>query len=174
MKTRIFGCLFGFAAFHTFIACGQNPVVTVVIQERSGVQDFGGGFVSSPKGEVLTCYHVVEGAVRIRVFYAGKFYDAKATGIAPDRDIARLEMIRPPVPTQFLKTSTLLPANVSTEQLHIVGYALGLFDQRVPAQVTQDSFAVSQQLKDQHGDSLFATTAVRLKVEQNQLVGVCS
>ena len=141
---------------------GQQATVTVVINEPAGTQAFGGGFVSSDRGEVLTCYHVIEGATRIRVFYGDRFYNAKATAISPERDIARLQMEGVPLPTKFMPLRYVLPRNILQLDLYVIGFALGLFDQHVRAAATQDHFARSQEMKGIRGETLFRTENVLL------------
>jgi S1-C subfamily serine protease len=140
----------------------QHAIVTVVISEASGVQDFGSGFVFTDKGEVLTCYHVIQGAKTIRVFYKGRFYDAKATGVAPARDIARLQLVNVPTPTEYLPLRYGLPTNIFEQQLYVYGFANGLFDSRMPAKATQDHFVLSQEMKDIRSRPLFRTHDVNI------------
>ena len=140
----------------------QSAVVTVVISEPSGIQDFGSGFVFSDRGEVLTCYHVVQGARRIRVFYGDRFYDAKATGISPSRDVARLQLTGVTTPTKYIPIAYTLPSNILAQQLFVRGFAAGMFDQQIPARATQDHFAASQEMKGARGESLFASLNVPL------------
>jgi S1-C subfamily serine protease len=53
----------------------------------------GTGMVVTPAGEVLTNYHVIEGATQIRVSVpGGSAYDAHVLGTDPDQDVALLEV----------------------------------------------------------------------------------
>ena len=162
MRTAAIRLLFLFGMLCVSPVSAQGPIVTVLISEASGVQDFGSGFVSGANGEVLTCYHVIEGAVKIKVFYKGVPYPARATGISPERDIARLQMTGAPLPTEFLRLSYMPSPDTLSHQMHVFGFAAGLFDQRVPAEATQDRFALSQQMKGVKGETLFQVSDVKI------------
>jgi hypothetical protein len=140
----------------------QSAVVTVVISELSGIQDFGSGFVFNDRGEVLTCYHVVQGATRVRVYYGDRFYDAKATGISPSRDVAGLQLVGAAAPTKYIPIAYTLPSNLLAQQLFVRGFAVGMFGQQIPARATQDHFATSQEMKGARGERLFASQNVPL------------
>ena len=61
-------------------------------------QGAGSGFVWDDKGHVVTNHHVIAGAQRVQVqLDAGRTYDAKVVGSAPDYDLAvvRLEQVAP-------------------------------------------------------------------------------
>lgn len=148
-----------FAALPVF---AQRAAVTVVVTGTSGLQAFGSGFVFDSRGGVLTCYHVVQGASAIRVYYAGRYYNSKVTGIAPSRDFARLQLQDVPLPTQYFPIRPSLPPNITAQQLMVIGFAAGLFDQHIAVKATQNSFVQSQQLKGAKGEVLFATADVSL------------
>ena len=63
----------------------------------SGVQQgAGSGFVWDERGHVVTNYHVVEGVQAVQVqLDAGRTYDAKVVGVAPDYDLAVVRITQP-------------------------------------------------------------------------------
>jgi trypsin-like peptidase len=140
----------------------HDAVVTILITDMSGARAFGTGFVSSESGDVITCYHVVEGATRISVFYKRGLYDAEIVGIAPDRDTARLHMSGVPLPTEFLRSRYEPPQDLASRPLVVEGYAAGLFDQRLDAHATQNGFALSEQMSDQKGNGLFSVSGIKV------------
>lgn len=154
MLLALLFCLNGVEAF------ALNSSVTVVITEPSGVQAFGSGVVISPRGEVLTCYHVVEDATAVRVFYLNRFYDAKVFAIAPDRDIAKLRMVGVDLPTEYNEPSISPSTKMLGRNLYIYGFVAGMFDQRIAAQATQEHFVLTEQMKDTQGKRLFDQSGI--------------
>jgi hypothetical protein len=138
----------------------QKPTITILVTLSSGVKEFGSGFLFDANGDALTCYHVVEGATKIQVFYGNQVYEAKATAISPERDLARLKLLNVALPTKFMPLRMSVPQNLKQQNLTVVGFALGLFDQTVPAKAMQDGFANSQQMKGVKFEPLFATPDV--------------
>ena len=55
-------------------------------------QGAGSGFVWDDRGHIVTNYHVVEDARRVRVQLGGKTYDASVIGVAPDYDLAVVKL----------------------------------------------------------------------------------
>lgn len=141
----------------------SNAIVTVVITTPNrGLQAFGTGFVASNTGDVITCYHVIEGATAIRVIYKNKPYDAQAIAIAPDRDIARLHMQGVPLPTEYLETRYDLPTNIVGSRLTVEGFAAGLYNSTVDAHATQNSFVLTREMSGIENERLFASENVKV------------
>lgn len=69
-------------------AVAQDAVVKIY-GERPGGASQGTGFFSSKQGQVITAYHVVEGATRITVVHErlGTFADIQVEFIAPQYDL---------------------------------------------------------------------------------------
>jgi len=72
----------------------------------------GSGVIVSPEGEVLTNWHVVDKAVRVRcLLYDGRAMDAEVVGTDKDTDLAVVRLARPdaePVPFAELGDSDVL------------------------------------------------------------------
>jgi Trypsin-like peptidase domain len=140
-----------------------SPIVTVVATlQDSGLDAFGSGFVSSPDGDVLTCYHVVVGASKIQVVYNNRLLAAEARAISPERDIARLHITSAPLPMEHLQVQFDLPPNLASQQLEVRGYVAGLFDATIQARAIQNSFVLTDQLRDTHRKNLFAVQGVKI------------
>jgi 2-alkenal reductase len=75
-----------------------SPSVAYITTQRVALGAFfnqeiatgaGSGFVWDNRGHIVTNYHVVEGAGRVQVqLDAGRTFDAKVVGVAPDYDLA--------------------------------------------------------------------------------------
>ncbi len=111
-------------------ASASDAAVTIQVNNKNGTAAFGNGFVSSTAGTVVTCYHVVDGATSIKVWYKKGVYAAHPLRIAPDRDIAELQMENVPLPTTFLPILKTLPNTIQDSELTVEGYVAGVFDQR--------------------------------------------
>lgn len=141
----------------------NDAVVTIVITTPDrGLQAFGTGFISSAMGEVITCYHVVEGATAIRVIYKNSSYDAEVTEIAPDRDMVRLQMRNAPLPTEYLVSRYELPPNIVGQRLVVEGFSGGLFDQNIEAHATQNSFALTNDISGPSNERIFALSSIEV------------
>lgn len=63
---------------------------------RAEAEQFGTGFAISPKGFLLTCNHVIQGADRIVVHAEGGYLDAVVVAVDPPNDLAILKVDRWP------------------------------------------------------------------------------
>lgn len=79
-------------------------VVSIIAERENSVEDSSGsGFIYDREGHVVTNFHVVEGAVRVLVFFADETeVDANVVGLDQDSDLAVLrlenvpaELVRP-------------------------------------------------------------------------------
>ncbi|MGE5096740.1 MAG: S1C family serine protease [Betaproteobacteria bacterium] len=89
-------------------------------------QGAGSGFVWDDKGHVVTNNHVVEGATRVQVqLDAGRTYDARVVGTAPQYDLAvvKLEQVPPGLKPIAIGTSKELRIGQST---YAIGNPFGL------------------------------------------------
>jgi S1-C subfamily serine protease len=143
-------------------ASANDAGVTILITESTGAQAFGSGFISSDNGEVITCFHVVEGAARIRVLYKKNAYDADVIAIAPARDVAKLRMVGVPLPTPFMRARYDLPPNLTNKTLTVEAFVLGLSGQQTRASATQDQFATTDQLSGTNLERLFAEPGIKV------------
>jgi S1-C subfamily serine protease len=74
-----------------------------------GLKTTGTGFVIDNKGHVLTCYHVVEGAVFIKVDSANTSFDGVVVQTDKDLDLAVLEVLKLPDTEPIPLLSTAKP-----------------------------------------------------------------
>jgi serine protease Do len=119
---------------------GADPIVRVVQAVRPGVvsvttnvarPDLGGtgqgtgtGFVVRADGFVVTNFHVVEGALNIRVVTEdGRRFEARVVGGDPNADLAVLKVAARGLPTVPLGDSEQLQLG---EQVVAIGFALAL------------------------------------------------
>lgn len=123
---------------------------------RASQADLGTGFFTSDSGQIVTAYHVIRGAQGIRAVDAkGTVYnDLIVDFIAPDRDLAILQIMDRPTPmTKPLRLTPTIPS--PSEDLTIIGYPRGLPSQFVPARTTSSAFLNSLALQDRNGRRLF-------------------
>jgi serine protease Do len=118
---------------------GADPVVRVVQAVRPAVvsvttnvtnlqggtgQGTGTGFVIRADGFLVTNFHVVEGALNIRVVTEdGRRFDARVVGGDPDADLAVLKVAARDLPTVALGDSERLELG---ERVVAIGFALAL------------------------------------------------
>lgn len=101
-----------------------------VISAFAACAGSGTGFLVTDDGHIATCAHVVEGAVRVRVDYGGKAYEARLVALDGERDLCLLQ-IATGSPTPFLRlaesTATELGQKCFTvgfPQTSILGFSL--------------------------------------------------
>jgi len=109
-----------------------NPLLDMFRKrQRSPTRGVGSGFIVSPKGYILTNYHVIEDAARITVgLQSGEKYRGTVVGFDPETDVAVLK-IEPP---KDLPTVTLGDSNAAQvgDWVLAMGSPFGL-DQTVTA-----------------------------------------
>jgi trypsin-like peptidase len=103
---------------------------------------FGSGAFISADGEILTCYHVVEGADKINVFMKG-IHNANSSvtieKISPYYDLAVIK-VAGIHQTPYLRIGSM-PSSLLGQTFSVWGYQNGLERQRILAKATQDSLA---------------------------------
>ena len=100
-------------------------------RQRSPTHGVGSGFIVSPKGYILTNYHVIEDAVRISVgMQSGEKYRGTMVGFDPETDVAVIKIDAP----KDLPTVTLGDSNAAQvgDWVLAMGSPFGL-DQTVTA-----------------------------------------
>lgn len=108
-----------------------NPLLDMFRRPRRVPRGIGSGFIVSPKGYILTNYHVIEDAVRITVgLQTGEKYRATVVGIDTETDVAVLKIEAP----KDLPTVTLGDSNAAEvgDWVLAMGSPFGL-DQTVTA-----------------------------------------
>src|SRR6185437_7603175 len=75
----------------------NNPLLDMFRrQRRSPTRGVGSGFIVSPKGYILTNYHVIEEAARITVgLQSGEKYRGNVVGFDPETDVAVIKIDAP-------------------------------------------------------------------------------
>ena len=110
----------------------NNPLLDMFRrQRRSPPRGVGSGFIVSPKGYILTNYHVIEDATRITVgLQSGEKYRGTVVGFDPETDVAVIKIESP----KDLPTVTLGDSNAAQvgDWVLAMGSPFGL-DQTVTA-----------------------------------------
>ncbi|HET7730316.1 MAG TPA: trypsin-like peptidase domain-containing protein [Usitatibacter sp.] len=89
-------------------------------------QGAGSGFVWDDKGHIVTNHHVVEGATKVQVqLDAGKTYDAKVIGAAPDYDLAVVKMEKAPAGIRPLAIGSSADLRIG-QSVYAIGNPFGL------------------------------------------------
>jgi len=106
-----------------------DPSVVAVVNEqmkdgRLKPRGLGSGVVVNARGDIITNYHVVAGAVRIEVITAkGQRYHARVVGVDPATDLAVLQIPNHHIPHLTLANSSRVEPG---ELVVAIGQALGL------------------------------------------------
>lgn len=134
-------------------AVAQDAVVKIY-GERPGGASQGTGFFSSKQGQVITAYHVVEGATRITVVHErlGTFADIQVEFIAPQYDLAVLQVLNVTGETPWLQLD--FDPDLA-DQLELSGYPRGGMLQRFRGHATRSDFVSSHTIRDTRGRRLF-------------------
>ena len=86
----------------------NNPLLDMFRRQRRPARGVGSGFIVSPKGYILTNYHVIEDAARITVgLQSGEKYRGTVVGVDSETDVAVLKIEAP----KDLPTVTLGDSN---------------------------------------------------------------
>ncbi|MBQ8586852.1 MAG: trypsin-like peptidase domain-containing protein [Oscillospiraceae bacterium] len=94
-----------------------------VFGQASETASSGSGFIISPSGEILTNYHVVEGAEKLTVtLYDGREYNAKVLGFEAASDVALIKIEESNLPYVTLGDSDLLYVG---DEVAAIGNPLG-------------------------------------------------
>ena len=133
----------------------EESVVGLYVSRGSGRADLGTGFFTSEGGQILTAYHVVVGATGIKAVDARKniYPNVRVDLVAPNRDLAILQIESPQDPTPYLRLSNRVPP--PSETLTVIGYPRGLSHQHITARTTSLLFVSSFELRAPGGARLF-------------------
>jgi S1-C subfamily serine protease len=142
-------------AFTCRPAMCQEALVKIYTNTPSGTIQ-GSGFLSSDHGQVLTAYHIVEGATRIIVSNdaLGPCGDIRVEYISPTRDIAILSILNSRK-TPYFNLSQSSPR--TSDNLEVLGFPLGSPKQIIYAHSTSSAFLKSTEMSDERGKPLFRT-----------------
>jgi TPR repeat protein len=140
-----------------------QALVLIWITTPSDRQEFGSGFLASPDGRVVTCYHVVHGAKRIRVTHQGRsFEDVLVEEVYPDTDLATLRLPTAQGPYPYLAIVEKLPARGPDQDLRVFGHGAGVRDAQISARMTHRGFVSASAYSDPRGRPLFRSRDLEL------------
>ncbi|OGB03749.1 MAG: hypothetical protein A3E25_22865 [Burkholderiales bacterium RIFCSPHIGHO2_12_FULL_69_20] len=143
-------------------ATASDAVLQIVVTAEGNKGRFGTGFFWNERGQIITAYHVVAGAQRIRVIdAAGRAHEkVMVTHIQPDADLALLHVPGLQGPTAFIPFSGQSPT--VTDELRTIGSPRGIAQQTFVGRVTSDRLVPSDQMRDTQGRMIFRADAQRL------------
>lgn len=137
-------------------AVPEGPIVKLVVKRASAVNgDQGTGFFSDDHGQVITVYHVVEGADTITVVSSGRLgtvTDVQVERIAPAFDLAVLRVKHP------IDKTPSLPIDYSSSlsgDLELAGFPRNGMLGRFQGRSTSPEFIHAESIRDRLGGRLF-------------------
>lgn len=137
----------------------SEAVVQIVVSTDGDKGGFGTGFFWSDRGQLITAYHVVVGARRIRVIdSSGRWYDkVTVTHIQPGADLALLQVHGLSGATAFIPFDSMSP--MVTDELRSIGNPRGVAQQTFVGRVTSERLVPSDQFRDAKGRMIFRADA---------------
>ena len=145
---------------------GQEALVKIYATLSNG-RSQGSGFFTTNSGQIVTAYHVVEGAsaIEVRSDQLGKlFTNIQVAYVSPDYDIAVLQVLNSGE-TPFAPLSDYAPS--IRDDLQIQGYPLGNPYSLLRGYPARDGFVQTKEYNDMQGFKLFA-----LNIQVIQLGGI--
>jgi len=135
-------------------AQGQEALVRIYATLSNG-RSQGSGFFTSNQGQIVTAYHVVQGAsaIEVRSEQRGTFTNIQVDFISPEYDLAVLKVLNSGE-TPFVRLRDYAPN--TQDDLQIQGYPLGDPFQVIRAYSTRAGFVQTQEYNDMRGERLFA------------------
>lgn len=133
----------------------EEAIVGLYVTLDAGRSDLGTGFFTSADGQIVTAYHVINGARKIKAVSAGgqMFDDLRIDFVSPQRDLAVLQIIGNPKTPNFLAFARRIPD--PAEPLTVIGYPRGLPTQVIAARSTSGKLLSSFSLRNEKGQRLF-------------------
>lgn len=157
-------CLAVISQVCTLAAPASDPVLS--IWAKSATKNWiGTGFLINDRGKFLTCYHVVRGASQLTVYQDKNAYgDVQVVAIAPEYDLAILELTNFPNPGPFLRLSDVPPSRYFGEELKVHGNPNGLSGNQLDAKLTKPDYVPSGEFRttDGHSNPIFRSPKVNL------------
>ena len=135
-------------------AQGQEAVVRIYATLNNG-RSQGSGFFTSNDGQIVTAYHVVQGAsaIEVRSEKLGTFTNIRVDSISPDYDLAVLKVLNSGV-TPFVNLSDYAPS--IQDDLQVEGYPVGAPYQLIRTSATRPGFVQTSEYNAIRGEKLFA------------------
>ena len=136
-------------------AQGQEALVRIYAILSNG-RSQGSGFFTSNDGQIVTAYHVIQGAnaIEVRNEKLGTFTNIVVESISPDYDLAVLQVLNSGV-TPFVNLADYAPS--IQDDLQVQGYPLGDPYQLIRAYATRPGFVQTRDYNDIRGERLFAS-----------------
>ncbi len=152
--------LFLFAA-SLVLAVDEASIVRINTDQSNGKGSHGSGCFWGSGSQILTAYHVVQGATTIRVYVAGKAYDnVQVEAYAPGHDLALLRVFGLPVGISgpgLAATANLDPPFDMDLPLEVWGHPRGWRPiYRLKGNLTGPVFVSSTSILDDQGQMIFA------------------
>jgi hypothetical protein len=158
-----------FLLFLQLTAMRASSIVTIWAHTGKGAS-VGTGFFTSKDGQILTCFHVIDGASWIEIFsdQVDHSTDIIIEAVAPDKDLAFLRIRNLKSSVKFLTLDESIPDSILDEELFMYGHAAGIKDQRFVARLTRKPFVLSQEIHDPTtSDRLMSADDVKLLTLQS-------
>jgi hypothetical protein len=144
-------------------AAPEDSVAMIVSDKAGSVAAYGTGFVITADGDLLTCYHVIQGATRIRVIVGDNWYtDVIVKAVSTTHDLATLHIANLRRPLAFIPISkAAAPRTIQNSSLDVYGYPATLLttQHKFKAAVTAGSFIKSSIPRSQ--DTLLSLFAIK-------------
>src|SRR5215469_1375825 len=133
---------------------GQEAVVRIYATLNNG-RSQGSGFFTSNDGQIITAYHVVQGAsaIEVRSEKLGTFTNIRVDSISPDYDLAVLKVLNSGE-TPFVNLSDYAPG--IQDDLQVQGYPVGAPYQLIRTSATRPGFVETSEYNNMRGEKLFA------------------
>lgn len=135
-------------------AQGQEALVRIYATLSNG-RSQGSGFFTSNDGQIITAYHVIQGAkaIEVRSEKLGTFTNIRVDSISPDYDLAVLQVLNSGE-TPFVNLTEYAPS--IQDDLQVQGYPVGAPYQLIRTSATQPGFVQTSDYNNIRGERLFA------------------
>lgn len=154
----------------TSLFANSGDAIVKIYATRDGNAGQGTGFFSNTSGQVVTAYHVIEGADRIEVVSEsyGVFPKIRVDFISPEYDLAilqilNLQILNPDIETQYLNLTTRLP--LPSQELEIIAFPLGNILGHYTCRVTRSDYVSSATMRTKRGARLFSRNIDLLSID---------
>jgi hypothetical protein len=133
----------------------QDAIVQIFVTTADNKGKQGTGFFTSDTGQIVTAYHVVEGADQIKVVTADNvpYVAIRVDFISTQHDTAILQIMEKVSTKNFLEVVSFVPN--TGEQVMTVGNPRGIPYQTFIGYVTSNKFIRSEAVSDVNGKPIF-------------------
>lgn len=141
----------------------SDSVVKIIAEFENGTWTQSTGFFISTNETIVTCYHGIHRAKRIKIIYnRRKYHNVTVYEVAPNYDLATLKI------DQIISTGNPLQPNTSEEYsrtVDVVGYPLNMLEHRHRGFVTSSSTLKSTTIRDPNRKEIFNNAIDVIPVE---------